>query len=66
MSVRLWDIKNFSSPLLRMEDRHKEFVQSIDWSPLIQNQVGSISWDQQLFIWNAVGAAPSPMPGMSQ
>lgn len=52
MSVRLWDTKNFSSPLLKMLDKHTEFVQSVDWSPLIQNQVASVSWDQRALVWN--------------
>lgn len=55
MSVRLWDIKNLSSPMMRAQDRHTEFVQGVDWSNLVENQVGSVSWDQRAFVWNIMG-----------
>ena len=45
MSVRLWDTRNLSMPSLRVFDKHHEFVQGIDWSPIIQGKIASISWD---------------------
>lgn len=58
MSVRLWDTKNLSQPLLKQHDKHHEFVQGIDWSPIVQGMITSISWDQKMYQWNVMGEQP--------
>ena len=51
MSVKLWNTKNLTKPISISHDKHHEFVQGIDWSPLIQNLIASISWDQKMYVW---------------
>ena len=58
MTVRLWNAANPVEPQLKVFDRHHEFVQGIDWSQHVENQVASISWDQKVYSWNVLGEQP--------
>lgn len=58
MSVILWDTSQPFNPIVKRHDNHHEFVQGIDWSPLVEGRIASISWDQKLYVWNVMGEQP--------
>jgi WD40 repeat protein len=58
MSVKLIDTKNLSVPVVKSHDKHHEFVQGVDWSPLSQNLITSISWDQKMYVWDVASEQP--------
>jgi len=58
MSVCLWDTNKVVDALIIRHDNHKEFVQGIDWSPIAEGQVCSVSWDMRLYVWNVMQPQP--------
>lgn len=50
MSLCIWDTEAEDS-LVRNYDHHTEFVLGCDFNNFVENQIASVSWDQQVFVW---------------
>lgn len=56
MSVRLWDISaETEDALLKVWDHHTEFVIGVDFSVFEPGVIGSVGWDEMLFLWHLDG-----------
>lgn len=58
MTVKLCSLADPIQANIRTYDRHHEFVVGIDWSQHIDNLIASISWDQKVYVWNALNHQP--------
>lgn len=58
MSVKVWDVSNVQSPLVRSHDKHREFVTDIDNSLFYPNLVASCSFDKKVCVFDCLKEQP--------
>ena len=52
MSVKVWDVQNIQSPLVKSHDKHREFVSDVDCSLFYPNLVGSCGFDRKVCLFD--------------
>ena len=58
MTVKLWDLKRPERSILASHDRHREFVNGIDFSLFADGLIATTSLDKRLCVFNALGLQP--------
>lgn len=51
-TIALWDMRNLSKEVRRFENRHRDAVLQVAWSPLAPSVFASSSADQHVFVWD--------------
>ena len=53
MSVKTWSLENMQNPLLRSHDKHREFVQDVDYSLFDKDLIVTGSLDRTFCVFNS-------------
>lgn len=59
MNIHTWDLKNQGSPLVKVNNRHTEFVTGLDFSLHINNLIASCAWDKRVTFFNCFDDMPN-------
>ena len=51
-TIALWDMRNLSKEVQRFEQRHRDAVLQVMWSPLAPSVFASSGADQHVFVWD--------------
>lgn len=51
-TIALWDMRNLSKEVRRFEQRHRDGVLEVAWSPIAPSIFASSSADQHIFVWD--------------
>ena len=51
-TIALWDMRNLSKEVRRFEQRHRDGVLQVTWSPIAPTIFASSSADQHVFVWD--------------
>jgi histone-binding protein RBBP4 len=51
-TIALWDMRNLSKDVRRFEQRHRDGVLQVAWSPLMPSVFASSSADQHVLVWD--------------
>lgn len=51
-TIALWDMRNLSKEVHRFDQRHRDAVLEVAWSPISPSLFASSSADQHVFVWD--------------